>query len=222
TLYVAVSLVITGMVKYTEIKTNAPLAEAFRSVGQPGIATMISIGALIGLTTVMMIFLLGQSRVFFAMSRDRLLPPMFSKVNQRTGTPVRTTVTTGVAVAVLSTFVPLTELAELVNIGTLFAFMLVSVGVLVLRRKRPNLKRPFRVPWVPFIPITAILSSFYLTLNLPAATWIRFIVWLAIGLAIYFLYGAKHSRLATDENYSREADEDAATARDREREVVGV
>jgi len=161
TLYVAVSLVVTGMVKYTDIKINAPLAEAFRSVGKPGFATIISIGALIGLTTVMMIMMLGQSRVFFAMSRDRLLPPVFSKVNERTGTPVRTTITTGVVVAVISTFVPLSELAELVNIGTLFAFILVAVGILVLRRKRPDLERPFRCPGVPVVPILAILTSFY-------------------------------------------------------------
>ena len=141
---------------------------------------------------------------------------------QLRGVPDELTVTIGVAVAVLSTFVPLTELAELVNIGTLFAFILVSVGVLVLRCKRPNLKRPFRVPWVPFVPITAILTSFYLTLNLPSATWIRFVVWLAIGLFIYFVYGAKHSRLATDANYSLQADELAANAREEEREVAGV
>src|SRR5665648_31976 len=214
-LYVAVSLVVTGMVKYTELKINAPLAEAFRSVGQPGFATLISIGALIGLTTVMMIFLLGQSRVFFAMSRDRLLPAVFSKVSERTGTPIRTTVTTGVVVAVISSFVSLSELAELVNIGTLFAFMLVAAGVLVLRRKRPDLKRPFRCPGVPVVPILAILTSLYLTLNLPGVTWVRFVVWLVIGFAIYFLYGAKHSRLATDPNYSREAD----TAAREEREV---
>src|SRR5665647_562621 len=213
TLYVAVSLVVTGMVKYTDIKINAPLAEAFRSVGKPGFATMISVGALIGLTTVMMILMLGQSRVFFAMSRDRMLPPMFAKVNQRTGTPVRTTITTGVAVAVISTFVPLSELAELVNIGTLFAFILVAVGILVLRRKRPDLERPFRCPGVPVVPILAILTSFYLMLNLPAATWIRFAVWMVIGLAIYFLYGARHSRLTTDPHYSHEADEVARVAR---------
>jgi APA family basic amino acid/polyamine antiporter len=218
TLYVAVSLVITGMVKYTDIKIDAPLAEAFRSVGQPGFATMISVGALIGLTTVMMILMLGQSRVFFAMSRDRLLPPVFAKVNARTGTPVRTTVVTGGAVAVISTFVPLSELAELVNIGTLFAFILVAIGVLVLRRTRPDLERAFRCPWVPVVPILAMLTSFYLMLNLPAATWIRFVVWMVIGLAVYFLYGARHSRLTTDPNYSREADD---IARD-EREVVGV
>jgi APA family basic amino acid/polyamine antiporter len=152
------------------------------------------------------------------MSRDRLLPPVFSKVNERTGTPVRTTVTTGVVVALISTFVSLSELAELVNIGTLFAFILVAIGVLVLRRKRPDLERPFRCPWVPVVPILAILTSFYLMLNLPAATWIRFVVWMAIGLGIYFLYGAGHSRLTTDPNYSREADDLARDAR----EVVGV
>jgi APA family basic amino acid/polyamine antiporter len=209
-----VSLVVTGMVKYTDIKIDAPLAEAFRSVGKPGFATIISIGALIGLTTVMMILMLGQSRVFFAMSRDRMLPPMFARVNQRTGTPVRTTITTGVAVAVISTFVPLSELAELVNIGTLFAFILVAIGVMVLRRKRPDLKRAFRCPGVPLVPILAILTSFYLMLNLPAATWIRFVVWMVIGLAIYFLYGAPHSRLSTDPNYSLEADDIARGARE--------
>ena len=143
-LYVAVSLVVTGMVKYTEINVDAPLAEAFRAVGQPGFATIISVGALAGLTTVMMILMLGQSRVFFAMSRDRLLPAAFARVSPRFGTPVRTSIMTGVVVALISTFVPLTELAELVNIGTLFAFVLVAIGVLVLRRTRPDL--PARLP----------------------------------------------------------------------------
>jgi APA family basic amino acid/polyamine antiporter len=135
-LYVAVSLVVTGMVKYTVIKIDAPLAKAFRSVGKPGFATIISVGALFGLTTVMMILLLGQSRVFFAMSRDRLLPPRFAKVSERFGTPIRTTVTTGVVVALISTFVPLTELAELVNIGTLFAFVLVAASWCCVARVR--------------------------------------------------------------------------------------
>ena len=212
-LYVAVSLVVTGMVKYTDIKVEAPLAEAFRSVGHDGIATVISVGALAGLTTVMMILLLGQSRVFFAMSRDRLLPPVFSKVNERTRTPIRTSVTTGVIVAIIATFVPLTKLAELVNIGTLFAFVLVAIGVLVLRRTRPDLQRAFRCPGVPVVPILAILASVYLMLNLPAGTWVRFLVWMAIGIVVYFVYGARHSRLATDPNYSREADATAAAAR---------
>ena len=213
TLYVAVSLVVTGMVKYTDIKIDAPLAEAFRSVGKPGFATLISVGALIGLTTVMMILLLGQSRVLFAMSRDRLLPPAFAKVSERFGTPIRTTVVTGVVVAVIATFVPLSELAELVNIGTLFAFVLVAIGVLVLRRTRPDLKRAFRCPGVPVVPILAILASLYLMLNLPSATWIRFFIWMAIGLVVYFAYGAGHSRLTTDPNYSRAADDKAAAGR---------
>jgi APA family basic amino acid/polyamine antiporter len=212
-LYVAVSLVVTGMVKYNQIKVEAPLAEAFRSVGHPGFATVISVGALAGLTTVMMILLLGQSRVFFAMSRDRLLPPAFAKVSPRFGTPLRTSILTGVVVAVISMFVPLTELAELVNIGTLFAFVLVAIGVLVLRRTRPDLKRAFRCPGVPVVPILAVLAAAYLMLNLPGSTWIRFLVWMALGFVVYFVYGARHSRLVTDPNYSREADAAAAGRR---------
>jgi basic amino acid/polyamine antiporter, APA family len=215
-LYVAVSLVVTGMVKYTEIKVDAPLANAFRSVGKPGFATVISVGALLGLTTVMLILMLGQSRVFFAMSRDRLLPPAFSRVSERFGTPVRTSITTGVVVALISTFVPLSELAELVNIGTLFAFVLVAIGVLVLRRTRPDLERAFRTPGVPFVPILAVLASVYLMLNLPAATWVRFGIWMAVGLVVYFTYGARHSRLVTDPHYSREADATAAAERAEE------
>jgi APA family basic amino acid/polyamine antiporter len=202
TLYVAVSLVVTGMVKYDQIKVDAPLAEAFRSVGKPRFADLISIGALVGLTTVMMILLLGQSRVFFAMSRDRLLPPMFSAISPRFGTPVRTTLVTGAVVALLSTFVPLSELAELVNIGTLFAFILVSIGVLVLRRTRPDLHRAFRCPGVPVVPILSVLASFYLMLNLPTATWLRFVIWMALGLVVYFGYSARRSRLATDPHYA--------------------
>ena len=206
-LYIAVSLVVTGMVKYDKIEVEAPLAAAFRSVGHPGFATIISVGALIGLTTVMMILLLGQSRVFFAMSRDRLLPPVFAAVSPRFGTPVRTSLFTGGAVALIATFVPLTELAELVNIGTLFAFVLVAVGVIVLRRTRPDLERAFRCPGVPFVPILAALAALYLMLNLPTATWVRFLVWMVIGVAVYFAYGARHSRLVTDPNYARTADE---------------
>jgi len=212
-LYVAVSLVVTGMVKYTDIKVKAPLAEAFRSVGQPAIATLVSVGALIGLTTVMLILMLGQSRVFFAMSRDRLLPPVFSKVSERFGTPYRTTLLTGVAVAVISALVPLTELAELVNIGTLFAFIVVALGVVVLRRSRPDLPRAFRCPAVPVVPALSVLASLYLMLNLPAATWVRFVIWMVIGLVIYAFYGYRSSRLATAEQtgYGREAPAESAS-----------
>jgi APA family basic amino acid/polyamine antiporter len=196
TLYVAVSLVVTGMVKYTDISVDAPLAEAFRSVGQDTIASFISVGALIGLTTVMMVLLIGQSRVFFAMSRDRLLPPAFAKVSERTGTPYRTTIVTGVVVAAISALVPLTELAELVNIGTLFAFVVVAIGVVVLRRQRPDLERAFRTPLVPWVPIASVLVSLWLMVNLPTATWLRFAIWMVIGLVVYAAYGYRHSRLA--------------------------
>ncbi|MDP9118625.1 MAG: amino acid permease, partial [Actinomycetota bacterium] len=196
TLYVAVSVVVTGMVKYNKIDIEAPLANAFTSVGRPGFAEVVSIGALAGLTTVILVLLLGQSRVFFAMSRDRLLPPAFSQVSQRFGTPYRTTLVTGAVVAVLAFLFSLGTLADLVNIGTLFAFMLVSAGVLVLRRTRPDLPRAFRCPAVPLLPILSILASGYLALNLPAETWIRFAVWMAIGFLIYFGYGARHSRVS--------------------------
>ena len=199
-LYVAVSLVITGMVKYTDISVKAPLAEAFRSVGQPVIATLISVGALIGLTTVMMVLMLGQSRVFFAMSRDHLLPPVFSAVSERTGAPVRTTLVTGGVVAVISFLVPLSTLAELVNIGTLFAFVVVALGVIVLRRTRPDLERAFRTPLVPFVPILSVLVSVYLMLNLPAATWLRFALWMVIGFAVYASYGYRKSKMRSPES----------------------
>lgn len=196
-LYVAVSLVVTGIVRFNHLSTAAPLAEAFRAVHHPNFATVVSIGALAGLTTVMLILMLGQSRVFFAMSRDRLLPPAFSKVSRRYGTPYRTTLVTGVVVAVISALVPLTSLAELVNIGTLFAFVVVSVGVVVLRRTRPDLERSFRTPLVPVVPALAVVACLWLMLNLPDATWIRFGVWMAIGLVVYGLYGARRSRVGS-------------------------
>ncbi len=198
TLYVAVSLVVTGMVKFDEVSVDAPLAEAFRSVDQPAIATIISVGALAGLTTVMMILMIGQSRVFFAMSRDRLLPPVFAQVNERTGTPVRTTITTGVVIALMALLLPLEELANLVNIGTLFAFIVVAIGVVILRRTRPDLERSFRTPWVPVVPILSVLASFYLMLNLTAETWVRFGIWMVVGLVVYAAYGYRRSRLRTE------------------------
>ncbi|MBV9465745.1 MAG: amino acid permease [Solirubrobacterales bacterium] len=195
-LYVAVSLVVTEMVKYNHINVKAPLATAFQSVHQNTIATIISYGALAGLTSVILVLLMGQSRVFFAMSRDRLLPPVFSTVSHRFRTPYRTTIATGLVVAVLTFVFPLKTLAELVNIGTLFAFLLVSIGVVVLRRTRPDLDRPFRVPLMPVIPILSALASLWLMLNLQTTTWIRFGIWMVVGLVVYFGYSARHSRLA--------------------------
>ncbi len=197
-LYVAVSLVITGMVKFNKIDVAAPLATAFQSVGQNTIATIVAYGALLGITSVILVLLMGQSRVFFAMSRDRLLPPIFSAVSKRYGTPYRTTLITGVVVAFLAFIFPLKTLAELVNIGTLFAFVLVAIGVIVLRRTQPDLERPFRVPWVPVIPILSVLASVWLMLNLESRTWLRFVIWMLVGFIVYFGYSMRHSRVGRE------------------------
>jgi basic amino acid/polyamine antiporter, APA family len=199
TLYVAVSLVVVGMQNYTELSVTAPLAGAFAANGLTFFSGLISIGALAGLTSVVLILMLGQSRVLFAMSRDHLLPPRLAKVHPRYGTPYKITIAIGVIVALLAGFVPLTTLAELVNIGTLFAFLLVSVGVWMLRRTRPDLPRSFRVPAVQVLPWVSAAASLWLMLNLPADTWLRFVVWMLIGMAVYFGYGRGHSRMATGE-----------------------
>ncbi|MFD7923484.1 amino acid permease [Streptomyces sp. NPDC059740] len=194
-LYVAVSLVVTGMQKYSDLSTDAPLADAFKAVGHPFFADVVSFGAAVGLTSVCMILLLGQSRVFFAMSRDGLLPRVFSRVHPRFGTPYRSTIGLGVIVALVSGFTSIDVLAELVNIGTLFAFVIVAAGVLVLRAARPDLPRAFRTPWVPVVPVLSVLASLWLMLNLTAETWLRFGIWMAIGVVVYFAYGRAHSRL---------------------------
>ncbi|MER7501733.1 amino acid permease [Nonomuraea pusilla] len=193
-LYVAVSLVVVGMQPYSQLSTSAPLSDAFTAVGHPWLATIISIGALAGLTTVVLVLLLGQTRVLFAMSRDGLLPRSLAKVHPTFGTPARLTTVIGVVTMALAGFVSFGELAELVNIGTLFAFVVVSLGVIVLRRTRPDLPRAFRTPLVPLLPILSVLACVYLMLNLPVQTWLRFIIWMIIGVVLYFAYGYRHSR----------------------------
>jgi len=204
-LYVAVSLVVVGMQRYDELSVTAPLAGAFSAVGLSFFSSVISVGALAGLTSVVMILMLGQSRVLFAMSRDHLLPPAIGKVHERYGTPYRITIGTGIVVALLAGFFPISELAELVNIGTLFAFVLVSVGVIVLRRSRPDLERPFRVPLVPVVPIVSALASLWLMLNLPTESWLRFGIWMAVGVVVYLVYGRRRSRFSVQGAAEREA-----------------
>ncbi|MGV0741621.1 amino acid permease [Mycolicibacterium sp. XJ870] len=197
-LYVAVSVVLSGMVPYTVLReagNDANLATAFSANNVDWAATVISIGALAGLTTVVIVLMLGQTRVLFAMSRDGLMPRRLAKTGSH-GTPVRITLIVGVLVAIAASVFPMDKLGEMVNIGTLFAFVLVSAGVLALRRSRPDLPRGFRVPWVPLLPIAAILACIWLMLNLTGLTWIRFLIWMAIGVVVYMLYGRRHSLLA--------------------------
>ncbi len=197
-LYMLVSLVITGMLKYSDprMATAAPLAAAFEASDAGWASKLISLGAVCGLTTVILVLLLGQSRVLFAMCRDGLLPKKLAKVHPRYGTPWVISSATAVFVALLAGFVPLAELSKLVSIGTLFAFVLVSAAVIILRRTRPDLPRAFRVPGVPWVPILSILACAWLMLNLSVDTWIRFVVWLLVGFVIYFFYGASHSRVS--------------------------
>ncbi|WP_299540217.1 amino acid permease [uncultured Streptomyces sp.] len=204
-LYVAVSVVVTGMQHYTELSVSAPLADAFKAVGHPFYAGVISFGAAVGLTTVCMILLLGQTRVFFAMSRDGLLPRFFSVTHPRFGTPYRPTILLGVIIAVVAGFTSIDELATLVNIGTLFAFVVVALGVIVLRRTRPELPRAFRTPLVPLLPALSVAASVWLMLNLPAETWLRFGVWMVLGVIVYFAYGRRHSRLGAGRGVARDA-----------------
>lgn len=196
-LYVAVAVVLSGMVSYTQLKTlprhkSANLATAFAANGIQWASKIIAIGALAGLTTVVMVLMLGQCRVLFAMARDGLLPRPLAKTGAR-GTPVRITVLVAVVVAATASVFPIAKLEEMVNVGTLFAFVLVSAGVLVLRRTRPDLERGFRAPWVPLLPLASIAACAWLMLNLTALTWVRFAVWLAVGTAIYAGYGYRHS-----------------------------
>ncbi|WP_052359812.1 amino acid permease [Actinoplanes friuliensis] len=179
--------------------SDAPLAAALdQGAGISWAASILALGAVVAITSVVLVILYGQTRIFFAMCRDGLLPQRLAKVNPRYGTPARLTIGLGVLISILAALVPLSEIVKLVNIGTLFAFVLVNIGVIILRRTRPEMPRPYRVPWSPVLPILGVLFAVYLMADLPLSTWIRFVVWLALGLAIYFLYGYKHSRLRTE------------------------
>ncbi|MEK6604530.1 MAG: amino acid permease, partial [Nitrospirota bacterium] len=194
-LYIAVALVLTGIVPYSQIHVKAPVAEALNSAGIRWGGALVAIGAVAGITSVLIVMLLGQIRVFYAMSRDGLLSPWLSAVHPRYGTPHHATLITGVVVAILAGFVPIGVAAELTNIGTLFAFTLVCGAVLVLRKTRPDLKRPFRTPFVPLVPVLGMAACLGLIGFLPPITWVGFLVWAAAGLILYALYGFRHSKL---------------------------
>lgn len=198
-LYILVTAVLTGMVSYTRLNVASPVSHAMILIGLNVAASIISIGAICGLTTVLIVLLYGQSRIFFSMSRDGLLPNLFSRIHPRFRTPYLSSLLIGVIVALVAGLTPIDVVAELTNIGTLAAFVLVSLGVLILRRTQPNLHRAFRVPLVPWIPILSMIAAFVLIISLPIVTIIRFIVWLAIGLLIYFLYSRHHSRLQKED-----------------------
>ncbi len=195
-LYVVVSAVLTGMVPYAELNNAAPTSYALEKVGAPyTIRLLVDIGAVLGLASVILVMLLGQSRVFYSMSRDGLLGQWAGKVHPTFRTPYLSSIYTGIVVAFAAGALPLQLLGQLVNIGTLLAFMLVCAGVWILRKQRPDLERPFRTPLMPFVPIMGMLCCFGLMLTLPGDTWFRLLVWLLIGFGIYFGYGRRHSVL---------------------------
>lgn len=194
-LYIAVSLILTGIVPYDQLGVKNPVAFALNYIEQDWVAGFISLGAITGITTVLLVMLYAQTRLFYAISRDGLLPSLFAKVSERKQVPLVNSWVTGIAVSIFAGVIPLNKLAHLTNIGTLFAFTTVAIGILILRKTEPNLKRSFMVPFVPVIPLLAVAFCTYLALQLPATTWLSFGGWLAIGLVIYFLYGRKHSKL---------------------------
>ena len=200
-LYIAVAAVLTGMIPYDKINIDAPVSDAFAQKGLPFANLLISVGALTGITSVLLVMMLSQPRVFLAMARDRLLPPsFFAAIHPKFRTPWKSTILTGLCVGTMGSLLPLRILAELVNIGTLLAFVIVCGAVLVMRRTNPDAERPFRVPLSPITPVLGILICLLLMFSLPAENWARLIIWLALGLAVYFGYGKKHSLLAHPEN----------------------
>lgn len=197
-LYVLVCIVLVGMVKYTDLSEGAPISDAFKQVGLGWASILVGIAAVAGLTSVMLVELVTVGRIGFALSRDGLLPKAIGAIHPTWHTPWRATGFIVVLVMGLGGFVPIGTLAEMVSIGTLFAFLVVSIAVIVLRRTKPRLKRPFRVPQVPIVPIASAVLCVALMTNLAVETWLRFVVWLAAGLLIYFFYGRKHSVLGKD------------------------
>lgn len=201
-LYISVAAVLTGLVSMEQIDIHAPVAEALSVVGIKWGAALVAVGAVAGITSVLVVMMLGQIRVFFAMSRDRLLSPGLSVVHPRFGTPHRVTILTGVVVAILAALFRIGDAADMTNIGTFFAFVLVCSGVMVLRYTKPEHPRPFRLPFMPIVPLLGIAACLYLMAGLPKLTWIRFVVWTVVGILVYLAYGFRHSKLAAQADRS--------------------
>ena len=197
-LYILVTAVLTGMVSYTKLDVASPVSHALILVGLNAAGSVISFGAVCGLTTVLIVLLYGQSRIFFSMARDGLLPKLFSHVHPRFHTPYASSLLIGAFVALIAGLTPIDVVAELTNIGTLAAFVLVSAAVLILRRTQPDLRRGYRVPFVPLIPILSVIASLVLIVSLPLVTILRFVVWLAVGMVVYLLYSRHHSNLVDE------------------------
>jgi basic amino acid/polyamine antiporter, APA family len=194
-LYIVVAAVLTGLVPYHNLDVRDPLAVGIDSTGVKWGSLLVKIGALMGLSSTIVVMLLGQSRVFFSMSKDGLLPAMFSSVHKKFRTPWISSLTVGTFVAALAASLPINVLDEMVSIGTLLAFVIVCAGVWLIRRRDPGLARPFRTPWVPFVPIMGILISLAMMVSLANLTWVRLAVWLVLGMILYFTYGRHHSRV---------------------------
>jgi len=204
-LYILVSAVLTGMVPYKDIDINAPVVDAFKRAGVVWMQYLVAAGAMTGITSVLLVMMLSQPRVMLALARDGLVPKgFFGDIHPKFRTPWKSTILTGIFVAAMAGFIPLSILAEMTSIGTLFAFVIVCGAVMVMRRTNPNANRPFRAPFVPLIPILGILTCLLLMFSLPAENWYRLIIWLAIGLVIYFLYGRRHSVMAQQRHLSHE------------------
>lgn len=195
-MYIAVSLVLTGIISYKDVSIDNALPGALSHIGVNWGSALVGVGAVVGMISTLLATLYGQIRIFMVMARDGLLPSVFSKVNKKHSTPGLCTILTGAFTAIIAGFLPLNMIMELCNIGTLFAFALVSLGVIVLRKKMPEVERKFKCPGVPFTPIITIFFCGYLIYTLPIVTWIRFAVWLLLGILIYALYGYKHSKIS--------------------------
>jgi APA family basic amino acid/polyamine antiporter len=195
-LYILVTVVLTGLVPYTQLNVASPVATALLKAGVTWGGGMVAVGALAGITSVLLVVIYAQSRIFYAMARDGLLPGILSRVHPRLRTPYINTLLVGIGVALLAGFIPIEIVAQLANIGTLTAFVIVAVGVLVLRRTNPEAPRPFRVPFSPYLPLLSLVLSAYLILSLPRLTWLRFVIWMILGVLVYFVYGYRKSALA--------------------------